>query len=79
MPSIFVDLYESWMRRDEERARELHFKLMPLFNLGTSPVVCKAALDILGHPVGPPRKPLMPITKNNKKKLKYILTDLGLI
>jgi 4-hydroxy-tetrahydrodipicolinate synthase len=79
VPSIFVDLYKSWMRGEKERAMELHFKLMPLLNLGTSPVVCKAALNLLGHPVGDPRKPLMPITSNKKQTLKDVLKELGLI
>jgi dihydrodipicolinate synthase/N-acetylneuraminate lyase len=46
-----------------DRARKLHFKLLPLMKLEGSPVTVKAVLDMLGHPVGPPRKPLMPASE----------------
>lgn len=79
VPSIFVDLFDSFMTGNLTRARELHFKLMPLIELGGSPVLVKAALDILGHPVGPPRKPLMKASENEKKKIKERLSALSLL
>lgn len=78
VPAIFVDLYESFMRGDLDKARELHFKLLPLIKLGGSPVLVKAALEILGHPVGSPRKPLMPATENEKRKIRETLLTLSL-
>jgi len=78
-PALFVDLFNSFMKGDLDRARELHFKLMPLMRLGGSPVIMKAALGMLGHPVGPPRKPLMPATENEKKRISEVLSDLALL
>lgn len=78
VPAIWVDIYNSFIRGDFERARELHFKLLPLIKLGGSPVVVKAALNMLGVEVGVPRKPLMPATENEKKKIKVALQTLGL-
>lgn len=78
VPAVFVDLYDSFMRGDLVKARELHFKLLPLIKLGGSPVLVKAALEILGHPVGPPRKPLMPATENEKRKIRDTLLTLSL-
>ena len=79
VPSIFVDLFDSFTRGNLTKARELHFKLMPLIELGGSPVLVKAALDIMGHPVGPPRKPLMKASENEEKKIKERLSVLALI
>ena len=78
-PTIFVDIYDSFMRGDISKARELQFKLLPLIRLGGSPVLVKAALEFLGHPVGPPRKPLMPATENEKRKIRDTLSSLDLI
>jgi len=79
VPTIFVDLYNSFRMGDMKKARELHFKLLPLMKLGGSSVTVKAALDIIGVPTGIPRKPLMPATDNEKKKIKDILTKLDLV
>jgi 4-hydroxy-tetrahydrodipicolinate synthase len=78
VPSMFVDLYDSFMTGNIDKARELHFKLLSLMKLGGSPVVVKAALDILGVPVGYPRKPLMPVTEDEKRRIRDVLTNLGL-
>ncbi len=48
---------------DNDRARELHHGLLPLFAglfRVTNPVLTKAAVGLLGLPAGPPRLPLVP-------------------
>jgi 4-hydroxy-tetrahydrodipicolinate synthase len=79
VPSFFVDIYKSFTSGNVDRAKDVHYKLMPLFKFGTSPSVCKAALELLGIPVGPPRKPLMPVSDEQKLRIKEILINLGLI
>jgi 4-hydroxy-tetrahydrodipicolinate synthase len=78
-PALFVDLFDSFTKGNMDRARELHFRLMPLMKLGGSPVMVKAALEMMGHPMGPPRKPLMPAAENERKKISDVLSTLGLI
>jgi len=78
-PALFVDLFDSFMKGNMDRAREMHFRLMSLMKLGGSPVMVKAALGIMGHPMGPPRKPLMPAAENERKKISDVLSTLGLV
>ena len=78
-PEIAVGIYESFIRGDLEKAKNLQFKLLSLrlaFNLGTFPVVVKEALRILGKPSGPARSPVSALSKEAKAKLKLIIEEL---
>lgn len=79
VPDLMVDLYQSFMRGDVKRAREIHFKLMPLWGMGLSPSTIKEALNMLGRPIGPPREPLLPASQEEKRKLREILLNLGIL
>ena len=81
-PKLVVEIYESFMRGDLERARELQFKLLPLrlaFNLGTFPAVVKEAMNILKRPSGPARSPVSSLPEDKRQRLKLILKGIGLI
>ena len=81
-PKLVVEIYESFMRGDLERARELQFKLLPLrlaFNLGTFPAVVKEAMNILKRPSGPARSPVSSLPEDKRQRLKSILKGIGLI
>jgi 4-hydroxy-tetrahydrodipicolinate synthase len=81
-PKIVVGIYESFIRGDLEKARELQFKLLPLrlaFSLGTFPVVVKEAMNLLGKPSGPARSPVSHLPEEKREKLKAILENLGLL
>jgi len=81
-PELVVGIYESYMRGELDRARQLQFKLLPLrlaFGFGTFPVVVKEAMKLLGRPAGPPRSPVTPLSEENREKLRLILADLGLL
>lgn len=78
VPSIFVELYDSFVKGQWNRARELHFQMLPLFKLGGSPVTVKAALELIGHPMGPPRKPLLLANENQTARIKDALKKLGM-
>ena len=81
-PRLVVGIYESFIRGDIEKARELQFKLLPLrlaFSLGTFPVVVKEAMNLLGRPAGPARSPVSSLPEEKKAKLKLLLEELGLI
>lgn len=79
VPSSFIELYRAYTRGNLEEAREIHYNLMPLIELGGSTVTVKAILEILGHPVGPPRKPMISATNAEKKKIKKVLNKMGLV
>jgi len=81
-PKLVVNIYESFIHGDLEKARELQFKLLPLrlaFSLGTFPVVVKEAMNLLGRPSGPAKSPVSSLPEEKKAKLKLLLEELGLI
>ena len=83
IPQLCVGLYElAVVKKDFERARELYFKLLPLFTMfettGQYIQLTKAGLEILGRPCGKPRPPLLPPTDKNKRQLKEILARLAM-
>lgn len=63
--------------------RALHHKLtvvyQALMGLGTWPASLKAALAMLGWPVGVPRDPVLPLEGAALEKLRRTLGDLGLL
>jgi len=80
-PKLVVGIYESFIRGDLKKARELQFKLLPLrlaFDLGTFPVVVKEAMNLLGMPSGPAKSPVSSLPEEKRIKLKSLLEDLGL-
>ena len=81
-PRLVVGIYESFIKGDLEKARELQFKILPLrlaFNLGTFPVVVKEAMNIMKKPSGPAKSPVSPLPEEKKRKLKLLLEELNLI
>jgi 4-hydroxy-tetrahydrodipicolinate synthase len=62
-----------------EKAREIHYSLIDLFKIlfcAPSPSPTKAALEILGFPVGGVRLPLTALSKENYAKVKTVLEKL---
>jgi 4-hydroxy-tetrahydrodipicolinate synthase len=81
-PKLVVEIYESFVKGDLKGAREAQFKLMPLrlaFSLGTFPVVVKEAMAMAGLPSGPAKSPVGSMSEENRRKLRSVLKDLGLI
>jgi 4-hydroxy-tetrahydrodipicolinate synthase len=67
---------------DAEGARKVHLTLMPVFDamgLTTNPIPVKAALELIGHPVGGPRMPLIRATDEQIAQLKDVLTSAGVL
>ncbi len=57
-----------------------HEQLQPLFKalfLTTNPIPVKAALELIGWSVGPPRRPLIPLNSQMKAQLSQVLSDLN--
>jgi 4-hydroxy-tetrahydrodipicolinate synthase len=67
---------------DIAAARKIHESLSPLFNalfITSNPIPLKAALDMLGRPVGSPRLPLVPATAEERDRIRRALEDAGLL
>ncbi|MBU0687190.1 MAG: 4-hydroxy-tetrahydrodipicolinate synthase [Candidatus Margulisbacteria bacterium] len=72
----------SFLAGDVKKAEALHYKLLPLFKvlfITSNPVPVKAALEMIGFPVGGPRLPLVPLLTDQKNKVEKVLKDLGKI
>lgn len=77
-PRLMVDMYEAFKKGNLARARELHFKLEPLFKglfIETNPIPVKKAVELRGMAAGPVRLPLDDLSNENTQKLKKILDD----
>ncbi len=80
-PSLIVGIYNAVKSGDIEKARELQYKLLPIrkaFNLGTFPVVIKEAMNMMGLPAGPTRKPVQSLSTEKRQELMKVLINAGL-
>lgn len=67
---------------DAPGARKIHEELSLLFAslfITSNPIPVKAALELTGRPVGPPRLPLVPATPEERDQLRKALEDAGLL
>ena len=76
------EMISSFTQGKWEIAKEIHQKYFPVFKglfFTTSPAPVKAALGLMGFPVGGLRQPLLPLTDNEVTQLKNILKQAALI
>ena len=81
-PALMSQMVESALSGDYERARTLHYRLLPLMRalfVETNPIPVKAALEILGHQQAHFRLPLVRPTAEVEAFLRRALTDAGLM
>ena len=72
-------MIEAYLNGNTSIALNYHEQLQPLFKalfLTTNPIPIKAALELNGWPVGPPRKPLIRLNTQMKEELSKILSAL---
>jgi 4-hydroxy-tetrahydrodipicolinate synthase len=82
MPEGMVQMTHAALDGDWKRARELHFKMLPLFNdlfLDTNPIPVKTALRMMKKPSGVFRLPLCDMEPGIAEVLRKTLTDLKLL
>lgn len=83
-PGIVVKLYRLLVKdKNIDAARELWYKYVPLATLVEAPKVwisnIKAGCEIVGDPVGNPRRPILPASAEMKQKIRNILENLEII
>ena len=82
IPKQMHDLTEFALSGNLEKARRLHFQLLPLFKgifIETNPIPIKAALAMKGMIKETYRLPMCRMKTENKEKLRRILAELKLI
>jgi 4-hydroxy-tetrahydrodipicolinate synthase len=80
-PQLLVSIYELFRKGVLEGAKAAQLRLNPLrmaLSLCTPPGAVKAALEILGMPIGPCRSPVAGIAPEKKAKMRAALEAAGL-
>ncbi len=81
-PQMMKELYDAFKSGNTGKAREMHYRLMPLYSalfIDTNPIPVKKALELMGMPAGKPRPPLVELSEEKTEKLRKVLESLGLI
>lgn len=76
IPRKLKEMYDSFIKGDIDRAREIHYNLSPLFRalfIETNPIPIKAACNMMGLAAGNLRPPLANLSKEHEDILKTIL------
>lgn len=79
-PRLNAELVRAWENGNIERAREIHYKMLPLATslfLETNPIPVKAGVSVLGRCRNVVRKPLTAATDDTMKRLRKVIADLG--
>jgi 4-hydroxy-tetrahydrodipicolinate synthase len=81
IPELVVALYNAYIAGDYEGAREIQSKVALIrqaMTLGTFPAGMKTAMAMIGEPIGPARRPVMPLDPAQVETLNSLLTRVGL-
>lgn len=81
-PAEFSSMVRYALKGKMLKARELHYRLLPLMNINfveSNPIPVKAALAMMGMIEDQLRLPLVPLSEAHREKLEQILTDLELV
>lgn len=82
VPKDTADLVKEFEKGNIEKARQLHYKLLPLIKavfLETNPIPIKTAMGLLGMCEPDLRLPMCAMSPENVEKLKKALKDYGLM
>lgn len=81
-PADMAGMIDAWAKGDLAKARQLHYKLYPLFQalfLETNPIPVKHAVALMGKASPELRLPLCAMSQENLEKLTQVMKDLRLI
>ncbi|MHC1629592.1 MAG: 4-hydroxy-tetrahydrodipicolinate synthase [Methanoculleaceae archaeon] len=76
-PSLMVEMYEQFMSGNLDAARDLHYRLSPLFRamfIDTNPVPVKTAVRLRGMAAGPLRLPLDDMDDEKVQALRRVIS-----
>jgi len=79
-PKLELKFEQAVINLDRKKLRQILFSFTPLrkfYGEVDAPVVLKAAQEMVGLVGGPARFPLIPMTKQQRMRLRKILEDLG--
>ncbi len=82
VPRDVSDMVDFFLKGDYERAKEMHYRLLPLVKamfIETNPIPIKAAMGLLGMCSYDLRLPMCAMKGENVAKLKKALRDYGLL
>jgi 4-hydroxy-tetrahydrodipicolinate synthase len=82
VPAEMVELVRAFRAGDVERARAIHYRLLPLFDalfVETNPIPVKAALALRGVLLEELRLPLTRLSPPNRERLQVAMKELGLL
>lgn len=82
VPDRMKDLTHTALKGDWDRARKLHYELLPLFKaifLETNPIPIKATMAMKGFVEEVYRLPMCPMSGENKKALTEVLKQLKIL
>jgi len=81
-PAMMASMIDAALEGDFAKARELHYKLLPLMNANfveTNPIPVKAALAMMGLIEEKYRLPLVPMNSANRDRFAKVVEELGLL
>ncbi len=82
VPELMVQMTHAGLDGDWAKARELHFRMLPLFNdlfLDTNPIPVKTAMRMLKRPSGVFRLPLCDMEPATAEVLRKTMADMKLL
>jgi len=82
IPAPMVEMWRAWEAGQADRARELFYKMLPLFKalfIETNPIPLKTSLALAGFMESEMRLPMCPPQSETVEKLKPILKSWGFI
>ena len=81
-PKHMVDIFNAMASGDLATAQKINATLAPLYNMMESepyPGPLKAALSMMGIPMGVPRKPIVPPSEEMKANLRKAMMEIGIL
>ena len=82
VPDLFSEMVRQALKGKFQKAREIHYKLLPLMNINfieSNPIPVKAAMALMGKMDDHVRLPLVELSEASRPKLEQVLRDLDLI
>jgi 4-hydroxy-tetrahydrodipicolinate synthase len=81
VPGLLVGIYDAFQAGDHAQARALQDRLAVLRDglprFGSYPVPVKEALNLMGLPAGPARRPILPLSEEQRADLRDLLRSVG--